>query len=1147
MKNFSNRTRIYGTLKPRTLIFICFIFLMPFSTFGRIQYSTKKNLHTLSVENRPIKDVFEKIESLGDYLFIYSDDTEGLDKRVTLNVKNKSINEILDILFSGTNLSYSIKDRQISVISRKSKSLNPEIQKKEQKSKKVIKGVVRDEADIPMAGVTILIKGSTRGVITDVDGTFEIEAEPTDVLKLSFLGYEDMEVSVKEQKELLIQMQPKAGELEEVAVVAFARQKKSSVVSSISTINPSELKIPSSNLTTALAGRIAGIISYQRSGEPGQDNAQFFIRGITSFGQEAKKDPLILIDNIEMSSTDLARLQPDDIESFSVMKDATGAALYGSRGANGVIIVTTKQGKEGKVQIATRYETSMSAPTKQIKLADPITYMKLHNEAVRTRNPLGIVPYSDTKIANTIANTNPMVYPANDWYDLLFKDYTFNHRFNFSLSGGGKVARYYVSATFNQDNGVLKVNGRNNFNNNIDLKNYNVRSNININMTPTTEVILRVHGKFEEYTGPLDGGQAMYNKVMNTNPVMFPAVYNPDERNKFTKNILFGNAETGQYMNPYADMVKGYKDYSSSTAMFQVELKQKLDVITQGLSLRGLANTNRYSYFDLQRFYDPYYYSVASYDKYKDTYVLKSLNDGSEALNYQEGGKVVSSSFYMEGAVDYSRTFDKMHDVTGLLVFTMRHELTGNAGDLQKSLAHRNMGFAGRLTYGFDNRYLFEANFGYNGSERFAKKKRWGFFPSVGAGWILSNEKFYQESNIEKILPKVKFKATYGLVGNDAIGSSEDRFFYLSNVNLRDGNRGMGFGTDKQYYRDGVSISRYENYDIGWETAYKTNIGVELNFYRKLEIQADYFQERRTNILQDRKNVPPTMGLQSTVRTNIGEARGRGFEISMDYNHYFKNDMWLSGRANFTYATNEYKVFEELDYKDMPWRSRVGRPLSQEWGYIAERLFVDDEEVRNSPTQNFGGSIPTMGGDIKYKDMNGDGVISEADMVPIGYPKEPEIIYGFGLSWGYKGLDASVFFQGSARSSFWIDPGATSPFIDKQRALIDAYAKDHWSEDNRNVFALWPRLSEQTVSNNMQKSTWFMRDGSFLRLKQAEIGYTLPQKWTRKAYIQMLRLYMNGTNLLTFSKFKLWDPEMGANGLGYPVQRVVNVGLQINF
>ena len=588
---------------------------------------------------------------------------------------------------------------------------------------------VADETNQPIPGATILVQNSTRGVVTDELGKFEITVLPSDKLVISFIGLETKTIPIGDKTTLSIVLLPKANELDGVTVVAFAKQKKESVVGAITTVTPKDLKVPSSNLTTALAGRVAGMISYQTSGEPGADNAQFFIRGIGTFGSSAKKDPLILIDNLEVSATDLARLQPDDIASFSIMKDATAAALYGSRGANGVILVTTKEGAEGKAKLSIRFETSLSQPTRQVKLADPVTYMRMHNEATLARTPENPLPYSEEKIANTLAGKNPMVYPAVDWQDILFKNFAVNERLNFNLSGGGKVARYYISGTYNKDNGILRENGKNNFNSNISLANYALRSNININVTPTTEVIVRLSGQFDDYTGPLEGGQRVYLETMNANPVLFPAEYLPDKANQRAKQILFGNYTGGTYLNPYANMVKGYKEYANSTMMAQFELKQKLDFFTKGLELRAMFNTQRYSYFENKRQYTPYYYMIDVYDKENDIYTLKSLNEGSMALGYDPSYKTVSSSIYMEAAANYNRTFDEKHDVGGLLVYTMQNKRSGNESDLQKSLPHRNMGLAGRFTYGYDSRYFMEFNFGLNGSERFAKKNAGGSSP----------------------------------------------------------------------------------------------------------------------------------------------------------------------------------------------------------------------------------------------------------------------------------------------------------------------------------------------------------------------------------------------------------------------------------
>jgi TonB-linked SusC/RagA family outer membrane protein len=1021
-----------------------------------------------------------------------------------------------------------------------------------------MKGRVIDVNGEIMPGVVISVDGSKRGVVSGDDGSFEMDDLVIGArLTANFIGMKDKTFQF-EGKELTIVMEEKTNELSEVTIVAFGKQKKESVVSSISTINPAELKIPSSNLTTSLAGRMSGIISYQRSGEPGRDNAEFFVRGVTTFGY--KQSPLILIDGVELSSDDLARLQPDDIASFSIMKDATATALYGARGANGVILVTTKEGKEGPVRLNVRYESSLSMPTKMIELADPITYMELHNEAVLTRDPLGGRVYSLDKINMTKqVNRNTMAYPATDWFKEMFREYALNSRFNFSANGGGQIARYYLAGTINTDNGILNVDKRNNFNNNVRFNRISLRSNVNINATKTTEVIVRLNGNFDDYTGPVDGGETLFKKAMQTNPVLYPKYYEPDVRNANSKHILFGNAgRNANYLNPYADMVKGYKDESRSVILAIVELKQNLNFITQGLTARLMGNTTRESFFNVNRAYNPFFYSLGSYDPQIDSYALVELNpdQGTEYLGYSEGEKKISMSTYFEGAIDYNRTFRDKHTVTGLLVGIMREYKYANAGDLQKSLPYRNIGFSGRFTYAYDSRFFTEFNFGYNGSERFDKKKRFGFFPSFGVGWLVSNEKFWED--YRKTIHKLKLKGTYGLVGNDEIGSADDRFFYISNVNMNDESRRTYFGQNYAEWVNGISISRYSNKEISWETARMTNLGLELGLFNKIEFQGDFFREYRTNILMNRSQIPSTMGLQSTLRANIGEASSYGVDMSLDIQHNFRPDFWITARANYTFVTNKFEVYEELDYAGagMPWLSHVGQPIDQTWGYIAERLFIDDADIANSPSQStFGKYMP---GDIKYKDINNDGVINSNDRVPIGYPTKPEIIYGFGVSLGYKKYDLSFFFQGSARSSFFIDAFHTSPFINTgddylngkigNNALIKEWADNHWSEENRDLYAVWPRLSNQLVQNNNRNSTWFLRNGSFLRMKSAELGYTFDKNsFIAKAKLSSLRLYLSGTNLFCFDKFKLWDVEMGGNGLGYPVQRVFNVGININF
>ena len=782
----------------------------------------------------------------------------------------------------------------------------------QQNKTKKFRGNVLDEAGAPVTGATVQIQGKAGGVITDIDGNFTIEVGESDVLQITFIGLETQLVPVRGKASMKIVMKELRDELEEVTVVAFAKQKKESVIGSIQTVKPAELKTPSSNLTTSLAGRMAGVIAYQRSGEPGKDNANFFIRGVTTFGY--KKDPLILLDNVEVSSDDLARVQPDDIASFSVLKDATSTALYGARGANGVILVTTKEGKEGKAQVSVRVENSFSAPTKMIDIADPISYMRLNNEAVLTRDPQGVIPYPESKIANTMApNRNPYVYPTVDWMKEMFKDYTVNQRVNFNVRGGGSVATYYLAGTFSNDTGLLKNDGLNNFNSNISLKKYNILSTFNIHLTKTTEVKVRFQADFDDYRGPVDGGNILFDHAIHASPVDFPKYYLPDLQNQGVGHPLFGNMEGANHINPYAIMTSGYKDYSRTNISAQAEIEQNLDFITEGLTVQGHFSTVRRSYFDVSRSYTPYYYKIGFYDKESDNYVLQALNpdSGTEYLGYSEGPKDVYTQIYMQAKANYVRKFG-LHDVGALLVYQRKEELLGNAGSVIKSLPKRNQGISGRMSYGYDSRYFVEFNFGYNGSERFAQNERYGFFPSIGGAWMLSNEAFWRP--IEKVANKLKLKVTYGLVGNDAIGSDSDRFFYLSNMNMNSSGRGQVFGTNWGNYKDGISTVRYPNEFITWEVAKKLNIGFELGLFNSLDVQFDYFREDRSKILMDRSFIPTTMGLEASVRANVGEAASHGVDLSVNYNHWFNNKIWLQGYGNFTYATSEFKVADEPDY-----------------------------------------------------------------------------------------------------------------------------------------------------------------------------------------------------------------------------------------
>jgi TonB-linked SusC/RagA family outer membrane protein len=1100
---------------------------------------------SLQARNRPLEKVLADIRDQSGFTFVFTESVIRKARPVTASLQEASLEEALRQCLDAQAFNYSIVNKVVVIKSRETPpprdaiaaAAPPEIQNRE------VRGTVTDSLGQKLPGVSVVVKGKTTiGTQTDENGRFILDVPEGATLLFTMVGFEQQEVMLGSQATLNIVLKDRVSKLDETVIVAFGTQKRTDMVGSVVSVNPSDLKVPSSNLTTALAGKVAGVIAYQRSGEPGQDNADFFVRGVTTFGY--KRDPLILIDGVELTVTDLARMQTDDIASFSIMKDATATALYGARGANGVIAVTTKKGKEGTAKISLRVENSISEPTRNVELADPVTYMEMYNESVLTRNPLNsqnLPLYAEEKIAGTREGLNPVLYPATDWRRSLMKDRTSNQRANMNVSGGGKVARYYVAGSFTQDNGMLKVDRRNNFNNNINLKSYTLRANVNVDLTRSTELVVRLNGNFDEYNGPLDGGTEMYRKIMRSNPVRFPAYYPADDEHKYVKHIMFGNYEQGNYINPYADMVKGYKDYSRSLMLAQLELHQKLNFITEGLTWRTMMNTNRTAFFDVTRAYTPFFYDLSYYDKQTGEYDLRIINEdtGTEYLDYRPGKRTLSTLFYLESALNYNRTFGGRHNLSGMLVYIMRESLNAEAEDLQQSLPYRNVGLSGRATYAYDSRYFLEFNFGYNGSERFYKSQRFGFFPSAGLAWSVSNEKFFEP--YRNTVSNLRLRATYGLVGNDAIGGPEDRFFYLSNVNMNDGGRSATFGRDFGTTKNGISILRYSNTAITWERARTTNVAVELGLFDRVNLTAEYFRQNRDNILMTRPQLSQ-VGYSADVRANVGAAEANGVDITANYQRSFAKGLWLSVQGNFTYSTSKFIIYDEPDYPER-WRSKIGRNLSQQWGYIAEHLFVDDKEVANSPRQNFG---EYGAGDIKYRDVNGDGQITEKDQVPIGFPTTPEIVYGAGFSVGYKNFDLSAFFQGLGREAFWIDAAASAPFANGNQVL-KAYADSYWSEANQDSYALWPRLSATPNGNNTVRSTWFMRNGAFLRLKNVEVGYTMPSELSRRFHIQKLRVYLSGTNLMNWSDFKLWDVEMGGNGLGYPLQRVFNVGLNVSF
>jgi TonB-linked SusC/RagA family outer membrane protein len=1055
-----------------------------------------------------------------------------------VKAKDKAVDAILDDIFTGTNVQYKMSDKQI-ILSVNTSTATKETQQSGQK----VTGKVVDKNGEALPGVTIQIAGSMRGVITGENGNFEMDNIAVGTkLSVSLIGMQTKEFIFQGKGDLIIVLEDNVNELDEVTIVAFGKQKKSSVIASIETVKTADLKVPSSNMTSAFAGKIPGIISYQTTGEPGADNAQFFVRGVTTFGY--KTSPLILIDGFEATTDDLARMQPDDIESFSILKDASATVLYGARGANGIIMVSTKAGHEGPVKINARVDVNVTTPTQIPQTLDGVDYMKLYNQAQISRTPELGTYYSEQKILSTLNGENPMIYPNINWYDNLFNKQTINTKANLNVSGGGGVARYFVSGGYENETGLLKVAGQNNFNNNIDIDRFHVRTNVIFKLSKTTTLDTRIQARFTKYNGPFQSAGDIFKMVMNGNPVDFPAVWEPDEANLYTRHILFGNTSdnTGALMtNPYAEMVRGYESRDENTITAMVTLNQDFDFLVKGLKFQAKVSANTYSLYSSRRTYSPYYYGMASYNMVTEKYKLLNLNPttGQAYLGDVQPGRDATVQYYYEARLNWDRKFGD-HSI-GLMTVAMAQEnlLTGgNDKSIYVTLPERNFGNSGRVTYDYDERYFFEFGYGYNGSEKFTGDKKFGFFPSLGAGWLVSNESFW--APMKNYIDLLKLKFTYGKVGNDAIAGRSGRFWFLSD--LQRGGSPYRWGETFTTLYDGYVTKRYANPDISWEVSTKYNLGLELGLLKDapLKFQIDFFKDYRNKIYMPLTSLPGTMGLEAGISGNVGKVESQGIDASLDFQHFFNKDFWMTARVNFTYATNKYVKLDEPNYPDT-YLSQMGHNINLWRALVAERLFVDEEEIRNSPRQDF---ATYQAGDIKYVDVNGDGVVNGNDEVFMGYPVVPEIQYGFGLSAGYKHFDFSFFFQGNARVSMFIDPSAINPFTNRRNAL-EIVARDSWSETNPDVHAFWPRLSVDPLSNNMQLSSWWMRDASFLRLKSLETGYNFSK--IKRLGLDNIRVYFSAENLFVISAFKMWDPEMGRNGLGYPLSRRFNLGVQLAF
>ena len=1144
-KKRANVSRKWGILQKRNILrnISCALFFL-FGSLGLMAQTAQT--FTVNFKDKSLVEVFEYLTSHSDYVFTYnSAEIKAQTLKVNQSFKQASLRQVLENCLKDTPFDFELVGKHVVI---KKKSI-----KQQAVNMVEVTGRVSDEKGNALPGATVLIQGTSQGVSTDMDGMYKIHVRPTDVLRVSFIGFETSVVELNGKTKVNVSLNPTAETMEEVTVVAFGEQKKESVVSAITTVGVKALKSSSSDLTSQFAGKIAGVIGWQTGGMPGaltedEMNTKFYIRGITSFQTNANVDPLILIDGVESSKLDLSRLVPEDIESFSVLKDASATAMYGARGANGVMVVTTKKGQEGSVYTSARYEAVVSVPTRKIEVVDPINYMKMYNRALLARNPDATPQYSVERIERTGSNLYPSwVYPANDWYKIMFENFSLNHRAGLNIRGGSRIVQYYTSVNYVRDEGMLKTDRLNQFKCNIENNSFSFRTNLNIDLNAGIRLNINTAANLDNYRGPYQDVQNAYYLAFNASPVDFAPIYPADEASNWP-HIHFGAVDQTT-VNPYMQLHQGYKDRRRYSAVARAEYIQNLSTLLKGLELRASVSMNQTGYYQNAYKTKPYLYSLKNYDHETGVHTLNALNslEASRTLEKDPQQSNSSQSTQMSYEVRALHTAAwKEHQTSLTAVFNAQETSYSNTQSVLDGIPNRNMGLSMRGTYGFRDRYFAEASFGYNGSERFADNNRFGFFPAVGVAWVASKEGFLA-NHTAQWLSFLKFRFSWGKVGNDGVIDSP-RFAHLpllDNVSTIDPSPG------------GNNIARpqvvsYPNDELTWEIAEQSNLGMELKLFNGIvELNADLYQEIRHNILDYRYTMPSTTGLEKPQLGNVGKARSRGIDLSGKIQHMFSNDYWLILNGTFTYNKATYREIEEATSKPA-WQRREGHELSQTIGYIAEGLFRDQAEIDNSPRQ--GGNL--MPGDIRYRDINNDGVIDVNDATYIGFPTTPRIIYGFSGFFNLKNFEFSFAFQGSGKRAFFMDPMKMSPFVEN-RAMLKAIYDDHWSSDNMTARPFWPRLSTQSISVHnpqeewsgaeIRKSTYFMRECRFLRCTSLELAYNLPHKLLSRIRMQSMKFYARVNNPFLITNFKVWDVELGDNGFNYPIQRTWSVGINLSF
>ena len=1129
-------------------LFLCFLLLgIDYSFASYNNYSQFKTL-SVSVSNSTLREVLKTIEKSSQFVFFYLDDAVNLERKVSIDSKNKNIEEILSELFEGTSCTYRISDRQIFISGKAPASTE------QQQNKRKISGRVTDIKGEPLIGVNVTVDGDANGSITNMDGLYEIfVTKKSVVLKFTYIGFKTSEIRTNASTNIYdVTLEEQVNELEETVIVGYGTQRKISNIGAQSSMKMEDIKTPSASLTTTLAGRLAGVVAVQRTGEPGKDAADIWIRGISTPNTSS---PLVLVDGVERSFNDI---DPEDIESLTTLKDASATAVYGVRGANGVILIKTKPGKVGKPTVSADYYESFTRFTKMVDLADGITYMNAANEAMR--NDGIATKYTEDQIRNTIAGKDPYLYPNVDWLKEIFNDWGHNRRVNVNVRGGSEKVAYYASVSYFNETGMTVTDKNiNTYDSKMKYSRYNFTTNLNIDVTPTTKVEIGAQGYLGEGNYPAISSADLYNAAMSISPVEYPKMF-------FVNGEAFvpGTSTNNNFNNPYSQATRrGYDNLTKNQIYSNLRVTQDLDMLTKGLKLTAMYAFDVYNEIHVHqdRAESTYNFLDTSvpYDMNGQP-ILQRIYEGSNVLSYTQetsGNKKT----YLEASLNYDRTFNDDHRVSALFLFNQQSKLLYPKGTLEDAIPYRMMGIAGRATYSWKDRYFAEFNIGYNGAENFSPKHRFGTFPAFGVGWVVSNEKFWQP--LSKAVSFLKIRYTDGKVGNSEV--SDRRFMYLDQMK-ENGDYGYKFGPN------GTKWSGYETVnmavDLIWEESRKQDLGIDLKLFNDdLSIVFDLFKERRENILLKREHsIPSFLGYNTSAPYgNIGIIENKGFDGTIEYNKRINKDWVIALRGNVTFNKDKW-IQGELPEQKYEWMNQYGRNINGAKGYVAEGLFtqaeIDDmarweslsaanKAITPKPFASQFGTVKA--GDIKYKDLNNDGQIDAYDQTYISRGDVPTTVYGFGFTVGWKDLSVGMMFQGVAGAERVLNGSSVNPF-NGGGGSGNLYSNigDRWTEENPDQNAFYPRLSygsETTSSiNNFQKSTWWVRNMNFLRLKTLQISYNLPKPWVNKVHLKNAAVYVMGTNLFTLSRFKLWDPELNTdNGASYPNTTSYSVGINFTF